>query len=105
VRALLDLSSGAFRAEHRAARLPLTPLPLAFAPAWSADQDHFHGNDTSLNAMPRAHELLAQHGAAFENFYVNTPVCCPSRSELFSGRLNHNIRMPTPAGGCMHINS
>ena len=70
------------------------------------DQDHFHGsNDTSLNAMPRAHALLAQQGGTFENFYVNTPVCCPSRSELFSGRLNHNIRMPTPAGGCMHMDS
>ena len=32
-------------------------------------------------------------------------VCCPSRSELFSGRLNHNIRMPTPSGGCMHMDS
>ena len=69
------------------------------------DQDHFHSNDTSLNAMPIARRLLAKRGATFENFYVNTPVCCPSRSELFSGRLNHNIRMPTPEGGCMHMNS
>jgi N-acetylglucosamine-6-sulfatase len=67
------------------------------------DQDHFHANDTSLNAMPRAHELLAKRGATFGNFYVNTPVCCASRSELLSGRLNHNIRMPTPVGGCMHM--
>ena len=71
------------------------------------DQDHFRGggaNDTSLNAMPRAHALLAAQGGSFDNFYV-TPVCCPSRSELFSGRLNHNIRMPTPQGGCMHMDS
>ena len=72
------------------------------------DQDHFRGggaNDTSLNAMPHAHALLAAQGGSFDNFYVNTPVCCPSRSELFSGRLNHNIRMPTPQGGCMHMDS
>jgi arylsulfatase A-like enzyme len=37
------------------------------------DQDHFHANDTSLNAMPRAQALLAQQGATFDNFYVNTP--------------------------------
>jgi len=31
-------------------------------------------------------------------------VCCPSRGELLSGRYFHNIRNPTPAGGCMHVN-
>lgn len=69
------------------------------------DQDHFHGNDTSMNAMPQANALLGDVGIRFSNFYVNTPVCCPSRSELISGRFNHNIRMPTSKGGCMHMNS
>ena len=31
-------------------------------------------------------------------------MCCPSRGELLSGRYFHNIRHPTPKGGCMHVN-
>ena len=25
-------------------------------------------------------------GAFLQNFFVNTPICCPSRTEFFSGR-------------------
>lgn len=44
------------------------------------DQDHFvDPSDTSLNAMPKTKALITDQGAQFSNFYVNTPVCCPSR--------------------------
>jgi N-acetylglucosamine-6-sulfatase len=74
--------------------------------------------------MLQTQKLLGQGGATFRHFYVNTPVCCPSRSEFLSGRLHHNIRDDTPelgkggsvcmgdSGvsspiecGCMHVNS
>eukprot|EP00055_Hartaetosiga_balthica_P014901 m.84877 g.84877 ORF g.84877 m.84877 type:complete len:433 (-) comp8722_c0_seq5:1030-2328(-) len=36
---------------------------------------------------------------------VNTPICCPSRTETFSGRYFHNIGPPHEQGGCMFANT
>lgn len=36
------------------------------------------------------------------NWFINTPVCCPSRGEILSGRYFHNI-MSADGSGCMHI--
>lgn len=30
-------------------------------------------------------------GVNFENHYVNVPICCPSRSSMWSGRQPHNV--------------
>ena len=52
--------------------------------------------------MPKARSLLGGAGASATAFYVNTPVCCPSRSEYLSGRYHHNIRQSSYEGsqGC-----
>ena len=34
--------------------------------------------------------------------YVNTPICCPSRTETLSGRMYHNVLSPD-LSGCMHV--
>jgi N-acetylglucosamine-6-sulfatase len=47
----------------------------------------------SLTPMPQLRTLLQSEGATFEHWYVNTPVCCPSRSETLSGKYHHNIRI------------
>jgi hypothetical protein len=52
------------------------------------DQDHFRGggaNDTSLNAMPRAHALLAAQGGSFDNFYVRPCAARRARSSSLGG--------------------
>ena len=36
--------------------------------------------------------LVGSAGASHAHWYVNTPVCCPSRTETLSGRYHHNVR-------------
>ena len=64
----------------------------------SDDQDRKLGPEGydsvgSLAAMPRTQAMLTEKGAFFDRFYVNTPICCPSRTEFFSGRM-HASRFP-----------
>ena len=67
------------------------------------DQDFLEGRN-GLRPMPKALELIADRGILAENWFIHTPVCCPSRAELLSGRYFHNLRMPNgTGGGCMHV--
>jgi len=59
----------------------------------------------SLEAMPFTKQHFIEGGAHFSNAFVNTPICCPSRTEFFSGRYYHNIGPPNDVGGCMHVNT
>jgi len=52
--------------------------------------------------MPQTKALMADQGSTAANFYIHTPICCPSRSELVSGRYYHNIKT-THAPACMHV--
>jgi len=40
--------------------------------------------------MPLLQKLLAEQGTTFSNSFVHTPICCPSRSSILSGRYLHN---------------
>jgi N-acetylglucosamine-6-sulfatase len=50
----------------------------------------------------RVRRLIGDQGAVGEAFYVNTPICCPSRTEYLSGRMYHNVLTPD-LSGCMHV--
>lgn len=52
--------------------------------------------------MPRVRELIQDQGATLSNAFVSTPVCCPSRTTILSGRYPHNTFQGV--GGCMHMN-
>jgi N-acetylglucosamine-6-sulfatase len=45
----------------------------------------------SSEAMPVLHELLVSQGLNFSAAHVTSPICCPSRTSLFSGRYPHNL--------------
>ena len=51
------------------------------------DQDQLLGG---MDHLPNIGQLLGAEGTNFTNFFVNTPVCCPSRAEIFAGRYGHN---------------
>ena len=60
----------------------------------------------SMLAMPFARQNLVEAGANLTNFFVHTPICCPSRTTLLSGRYVHNNRVSGPKDpGCMRMNT
>jgi N-acetylglucosamine-6-sulfatase len=52
------------------------------------DQDVRLGGLTPMNQTRR---LLQEQGTTFENGFVTTPVCCPSRTATLSGMYAHNL--------------
>ena len=64
------------------------------------DQDLLFGGETPMSFSV---DFFKQRGSSLSNFFVNTPVCCPSRAALISGRYPHNY-LSTDGSGCMHMN-
>jgi len=52
--------------------------------------DDQRDGDESMAVMPETRRLFAEQGTAFSNAYATTPMCCPSRASIFSGRYVHN---------------
>jgi arylsulfatase A-like enzyme len=56
----------------------------------------------SLDYMPNLEQLLTSQGLKIEDFFITTPVCCPSRSSILRGQYVHNHQVFTnaaPFGG------
>ena len=51
------------------------------------DQDVLLGG---IDRMPKLRQYLIDRGTTFSAAYVHTPICCPSRSSILSGRYIHN---------------
>ncbi|KAJ3618191.1 hypothetical protein MTP99_006213 [Tenebrio molitor] len=56
----------------------------------------------SVGYMQKTIEQVADQGMNFTNFYVNIPICCPSRSTILSGLYPHNsgVVNNSISGGC-----
>ncbi len=57
---------------------------------------------SELEFMPKTLELLGSEGATFSNFFVSSPLCCPSRVCILRGQYPHNTQILSnwePQGG------
>ena len=50
--------------------------------------------------MPKTESLMFAQGAHASRFVIHTPVCCPSRSETWTGRYLHNVKRPVAEKQC-----
>jgi arylsulfatase A-like enzyme len=44
----------------------------------------------SAACLPNVQSILADEGVTFANFFVTTPLCCPSRASILRGQYAHN---------------
>ena len=51
--------------------------------------------DGTMAVMPQTLQWFEAGGTRFNNAFANTPLCCPSRASLFSGRYAHNHGVAT----------
>ena len=89
--------------------LALLALALAAPPARGAptrpnfivlltdDQDSLLGG---LDDMPETLALLRAGGREYVNAFVDTPICCPSRTSTLSGRFGHNLGQQARQNWC-----
>jgi N-acetylglucosamine-6-sulfatase len=68
------------------------------------DDQPFH----TVDYMPAVKKQLMAGGVVFENGFVTTPLCCPSRVSILSGQYVHNHKVYTdrmPMGGAQKFNA
>ncbi|HEY5731564.1 MAG TPA: sulfatase [Anaerolineales bacterium] len=59
-------------------------------------------DDLDFTLMPHmkyTNELIVQQGAEFTNYFVTSPLCCPSRASMIRGQYPHNTNILENAPG------
>jgi N-acetylglucosamine-6-sulfatase len=61
----------------------------------------------TMNYMPIITSIMSPESVKFDNFFVSTPLCCPSRSSILTGLFSHNtgvLQNFSPNGGATVFN-
>uniref|UniRef100_A0A7M5V729 Sulfatase N-terminal domain-containing protein n=1 Tax=Clytia hemisphaerica TaxID=252671 RepID=A0A7M5V729_9CNID len=54
----------------------------------------------SPDVMRKTNALLRQQGVTFKNAFSTSPLCCPSRSSILTGRYTHNHHVHSNNKNC-----
>jgi N-acetylglucosamine-6-sulfatase len=68
--------------------------------------DDLDAHPKSISHMPNLRRYLINQGTTFENAFVTTSLCCPSRATILRGQYSHNHRILTnapPRGGAQRF--
>jgi arylsulfatase A-like enzyme len=49
----------------------------------------------TLGVMPKTRSIFLREGRQYTNAFAVTPLCCPSRASIFTGRFAHNTKVRT----------
>lgn len=59
----------------------------------------------NASTLKYTHQWFQESNGILPNWFVHTPVCCPSRAQLWTGKMFHNLRTQHAGHeGCMHVN-
>jgi arylsulfatase A-like enzyme len=70
----------------------MTFAPSQFTPTCVSSYVQAY-NSSSPKYQPALHKHLRSKGVEFDQHYVTTPVCCPSRTNILLGKYSHNTNM------------
>ncbi|CAL7944854.1 unnamed protein product [Xylocopa violacea] len=58
-----------------------------------------------MTPMKNTLDLIGSHGATFSNCFVASPICCPNRASILTGRYQHNhlVVNNSISGGCNSV--
>jgi arylsulfatase A-like enzyme len=75
---------------HRAEAAPTAPTEKDRPPNILLIVTDDQRAEGTLDVMPKTRYWFEQGGTRFSNAFATTPLCCPGRASLFSGRYAHN---------------